>query len=75
MGDFEARASAFVESPLGYHPLGFEILTLRSDPGSGQCLMDSLTGAVASKIVTEAFKGSLRMVGNHLYRVQRQKGA
>ena len=28
--------------------------------------MDSLTGAVASKRVTEAFKGSLRMVGNHL---------
>ena len=27
--------------------------------------MDSLTGAVASQRVTEAFKGSLRMVGNH----------
>ena len=27
--------------------------------------MDSLTGAVASQIVTEALKGSLRMVGNH----------
>ena len=27
--------------------------------------MGSLTGAVASKRVTEAFKGSLRMVGNH----------
>ena len=30
--------------------------------------MDSLTGAVASQRVTEAFKGSLRMVGNHLYK-------
>ena len=27
--------------------------------------MGSLTGAVASKRVTEAFKDSLRMVGNH----------
>ena len=27
--------------------------------------MDSLTGAVASQRVTEASKGSLRMVGNH----------
>ena len=27
--------------------------------------MDSLTGAVASQRVTEAHKGSLRMVGNH----------
>ena len=65
MGDFEAEASAFVESTLGYHPLDFEALTLCSYPGSGQCLMDSLTGAVASERVTEAFKGSLRMVGNH----------
>ena len=27
--------------------------------------MGGLTGAVASERVTEAFKGSLRMVGNH----------
>ena len=66
MGDFEAEASAFVESTLGYHSFDFEILTLRSYPGNGQCLMDSLTGAVASERVTEAPKGSLRMVGNHL---------
>ena len=32
--------------------------------------MDSLTGAVASQRVTEAFKGSLRMVGNHPKRVK-----
>ena len=31
----------------------------------GHCQSGSLTGAVASKKVTEAFKGSLRMVGNH----------
>ena len=32
---------------------------------SGQCQVGSLTGAVASQNVTEAPKGSLRMVGNH----------
>ena len=31
----------------------------------GHCQLGSLTGAVASKRVTEAFKGSLRMDGNH----------
>ena len=30
--------------------------------------MGSLTGVVASKSVTEAFKGTLRLVGNHLMR-------
>ena len=65
MGDFEARASALVESPLGYHPSKIKFLTFARDPGSGQCLVGSLTGAVASERVTEAFKGSLMMVGNH----------
>ena len=32
----------------------------------GQCQAGSLTGAVASERVSEALKGSLRMVGNHL---------
>ncbi len=32
---------------------------------TGQCQAGSLTGAVASQRVTEAPKGSLRMVGNH----------
>ena len=36
-----------------------------SEPGSGQCQAGSLTGAVASERVSEAPKGSLRMVGNH----------
>jgi hypothetical protein len=31
----------------------------------GHCQVGSLTGAVASQNVTEAPKGSLRMVGNH----------
>ena len=54
-----------MESPFGYHPLIIGILTLCRYPGKGQCQVDSLTGAVASQRVTEAFKGSLRMVGNH----------
>ena len=36
----------------------------------GQCQVGSLTGAVASQRVTEAFEGSLRMVGNHLKSVK-----
>ena len=35
------------------------------NPAIGQCQVGSLTGAVASQNVTEAPKGSLRMVGNH----------
>ena len=30
----------------------------------GHCLVGSLTGVVASKIVTEASKGALRTIGN-----------
>ena len=35
------------------------------NPVGGHCQVGSLTGAVASEKVTEAPKGSLRMVGNH----------
>ncbi len=65
MGDREVGVSASMESMLGYHSLIIEVLTLCHDLGKGQCQVDSLTGAVASQRVTEAFKGSLRMVGNH----------
>ena len=54
-----------VEPLLGYHPLSIGFLTCARDPGGGQCLAGSLTGAVASERVSEALKGSLRMVGNH----------
>ena len=59
MGDLEARASALVESPVGYHPCNIEVLTMTRNPGLGQCQTGSLTGAVASQRVTEAPKGSL----------------
>ena len=45
------------ESLLGYHSCDMKVLTSTRKPGRGQCQADSLTGAVASKKVTEAFKG------------------
>ena len=53
-----------MEPTLKYHPLMFDVLTLARNPGCGQCLVGSLTGAVASQNVTEACKGSLRLIGN-----------
>ncbi len=57
-------ALAAMESTLKYHPYCFEILTPARNPGRGHCLVGSLTGAVASKIVTEAHEGRLRLIGN-----------
>ena len=54
-----------MEPLLGYHPCGIGFLTCARKPGGGQCQVGSLTGAVASERVSEALKGSLRMVGNH----------
>ena len=54
-----------MEPPLGYHSYLIEILTVCRNPGTGPWQMGSLTGAVASQKVTEALKGTLRMVGNH----------
>ena len=64
MGDFEVGIPVSAESPLEYHPDGFGNLTCTREPGGGQCLVGSLTGAVASQIVTEAREGSLRLFGN-----------
>ena len=65
MGDVEDMTPVVSESLLGYHPCSIGFLTCASEPGGGQCLAGSLTGAVASESVSEAPKGSLRMVGNH----------
>ena len=51
---------------MGYHPCSTGFLTICREPAVGQCQAGSLTGAVASERVSEALKGSLRMVGNHL---------
>ncbi len=66
MGDYEARAPARVESSLKYHSDRIDHLTSVRDPDQGQCLVGSLTGAVASQNVTEALKGSLSLVGNQV---------
>ena len=54
-----------MEPPLGYRPCSTGSLTIARDPGGGQRLAGSLTGAVASERVSEAPKGPLRMDGNH----------
>ena len=64
MGGYEVLAQAEMEPTLKYHPGSSEILTWARYPGQGHCLVGSLTGAVASKSVTEAREGSLRLIGN-----------
>ncbi len=58
-------APAAPEPLLGYHPCSIGFLTCGRKPAGGQCQAGSLTGAVASERVSEALKGSFRMVGNH----------
>ena len=53
------------EPLLGYRPCSIGFLTCSREPAGGQRQAGSLTGAVASERVSEALKGSLRMVGNH----------
>ena len=72
MGDCEAATPVVVESLLKYHSDRIGCLTSARDPGQGQCLMGSLTGAVASQRVTEAPKGSLSLVGNQVVSVSAQ---
>jgi hypothetical protein len=57
-------APAGAEPTLKYHPSYSGILTYSRYPGKGHCLVGSLTGAVASQMVTEAPEGSLRPYGN-----------
>ena len=47
-----------------YRPYCIRILTYSSYRVEEHCQTGSLTGAVASKSVTEAFEGSLSAVGN-----------
>ena len=72
MGDCEAHALVWVESLLKYHSDEIGLLTSDPDRVQGQCLVGSLTGAVASQNVTEAPKGSLSLVGNQVVSVSAQ---
>ena len=74
MGGYEPEALAFGEPTLKYHPDYSDVLTLVRHPGQGQCQAGSLTGAVASQIVTEAPKGLLSTVGNRVASVKAQGG-
>ena len=53
-----------MEPSLKYHPGILEVLTSARDPGQGQCMVGSLTGAVSSQRVTEECEGTLSAVGN-----------
>ena len=64
MGGFEAGTPVSVEPTLKYHPGMLEVLTSARDPGQGQCMVGSLTGAVSSQRVTEEHEGTLSAVGN-----------
>ena len=72
MGDYETGTPVFVESLLKYHSGRSGCLTSNRDPVQEQCLVGSLTGAVASQKVTEAPKGSLNLVGNQVSSVSAQ---
>ena len=62
------------ESTVGYLSYIIGVLTRIREPDRGQCQAGSLTGAVASKRVTEALKGLLRMIGNHSKSVKAKEG-
>jgi hypothetical protein len=64
VGPFEAGPLGSVEGTVKYHPCNTGVLTEARDPGPEHCQAGSLTGAVASQIVTEAREGSLRLIGN-----------
>ena len=64
MGGFEVQALAWMEPSLKYHPDVLDVLTLARNPGRGQCMVGSLTGAVSSQRVTEEHEGALSTVGH-----------
>ena len=72
MGGFDPGILVSGEPTVKYHPVDSGNLTCTRYPGGGQCLVGSLTGAVASKKVTEAREGSLRLIGNQPLSVMAQ---
>jgi hypothetical protein len=70
VGGIEAGTLVLVEPSLKYHPFYFRVLTSTHELGERQCLVGSLTGAVASQSVTEARDGSLRLIGNQPWSVK-----
>ncbi len=64
MGGCEDILAGMLEPTVRYHSSKAKILTLNRYPVREQFQVGSLTGAVASYKVTEARKGSLRLVGH-----------
>ena len=69
MEDREFGTLVSLEPSVEYHSSDAEVLTCDRNPVGGQFQAGSLTGAVASKKVTEVPKGSLSAVGNRANRV------
>ncbi len=65
----ELAAPVVREPSLRYHPSSLCCLTEISYPNPGPCMVGSLTGAVASQMVTEAREGRLKPVGHRLWSV------
>ena len=59
---------------MGYYSCLLSFLTSARNPGEGQCLVGSLTGAVASQRVTEAYKGQLSADGNRALSINAEAG-
>ena len=59
MGDYEGILVGINESSVRYHSYNVRFLTLYHDLVKEQFQVGSLTGAVASQMVTEAHKGFL----------------
>jgi hypothetical protein len=64
VGGYETVLVGIVEPTVRYHSCEARILTSCRNPAEEPFQVGSLTGAVASQKVTEARKGSLRLVGN-----------
>eukprot|EP01026_Neomeris_dumetosa_P049871 TRINITY_DN4365_c1_g1_i1.p2 TRINITY_DN4365_c1_g1~~TRINITY_DN4365_c1_g1_i1.p2 ORF type:complete len:119 (-),score=15.15 TRINITY_DN4365_c1_g1_i1:50-406(-) len=64
VGGFEPGLLGSGEPLVRYHPGHFVVLTYDRYPVEGHSLVGSLTGAVASQIVTEAHEAWLRLFGN-----------
>jgi hypothetical protein len=64
VGGFEDILAGILEPMVRYHSSKAKILTSNRYPVEEQFQVGSLTGAVASQKVTEACKGSLRLVGH-----------
>ena len=72
MGGFEAGTLVSVEALVGYYPCTMTTLTRITNRDGRQCQVGSLTGAVASQMVTEARDGGLKPVGHRLLSAKAQ---